>query len=147
MGYEWPSQTSPCQNPDKPASPPYLTRRDLDWSRAPYGLALSIRLFATQPNPTRVLEARLIRASDNQEVPVCAYGSQQYWAPSDKGGDLGARILASYSAVFVVPRDPLIPGEGYAATVRAVFGGTEKTFTWSFRVAPQDGLFPLRLSP
>ncbi len=143
MRYEWPSQTSPCQNPDKPASPPYLTRRDLDWSRAPYGLALSIRLFATQSNATKVLEAHLTRASDNQEVPVCAYGSEQYWAPSDKGGDLGARILAYYSVVFIVPRDPLIPGEGYTVTVRAVFGSTEKTFTWSFRVSSQDALFPL----
>jgi hypothetical protein len=85
----------------------------------------------------------LICASDNREVPVCAYGSEQYWAPSDKGGDLGARILASYPVVFVVPRDPLIPGEGYTVTVRAVFGSTETTFTWSFRAASQDALFPL----
>ncbi len=55
---------------------------------------------------------------------------------------MGASILASDSAVFVVPRDPLTPGEEYTATVRAVFGNTEKTFTWSFRVASQDALFP-----
>jgi len=142
MYYERPSQVSPCQNPDKPASPPYLTQQGLDWSQAPYGLALSVRLFATQPNATRVLEAHLTRASDNREVPVCAYGSEQYWAPSDQDRDLGVRILAGYSAVFVVPRDPLTPGDGYTATVRAVFGSTEKTFTWSFRVAPQNALFP-----
>jgi len=49
--------------------------------------------------------------------------------------------------VFVVPRYPLDPGETYQAEVRAVFGSTEERFNWSFRVAPQDGLFPLRLSP
>lgn len=47
----------------------------------------------------------------------------------------------------MVPRYPLDPGETYRAEVRAAFGGTEKSFTWSFRVASQDGLFPLRLSP
>uniref|UniRef100_A0A7C2GCW7 CAP domain-containing protein n=1 Tax=Thermus islandicus TaxID=540988 RepID=A0A7C2GCW7_9DEIN len=139
---ERPPYNSPCQNPDKPASPPYLTHQGLDWSRSPFGLALSVRLFAAQPTPTKVLEARLTRVSDNQEVPVCAYGSEQYWAPSDQGGDLGNRLLAYDSAVFVVPRYPLDPGETYRAEVRAVFGTTEERFNWSFRVAPQDALFP-----
>jgi len=142
MYYERPPHNSPCQNPDKPALPPYLTQQGLDWSRFPFGLALSVRLFAAQPTPTKVLEARLTRVSDNGEVPVCAYGSEQYWAPSDQGGDLGNRLLAYDSAVFVVPRYPLDPGETYQAEVRAVFGSTEERFNWSFRVAPQDALFP-----
>jgi hypothetical protein len=144
---EWPSPTEPCAHPDQNPDPPYLSQPGLDWSQAPYGLPLSISMFAPGPNDTRVLQARLVRLSDGQELPVCGYGSLQFWNQDAFAKDWGKSILKGYSTVFVVPRYPLDPGEAYRAEVRAVFGNTEKTFTWSFRVAPQDGLFPLRLSP
>jgi len=145
--YEWPSPVEPCAYPDQNPDPPYLSHPGLDWTRQPYGLPLSISMFAPGPNDTRVLQARLVRLSDGQELPVCGYGSLQFWNLDAFAGDWGKRILRAYSTVFVVPRYPLDPGEAYRAEVRAVFGGAERTFTWSFRVAPQDGLFPLRLSP
>lgn len=145
--YEWPSPVEPCaylsQNPD----PPYLSQTGLDWSQQPYGLPLSISMFASGPNDTRVLQAKLVRLSDERELPVCGYGSLQFWNQDAFARDWGKSILKGYSTVLVVPRYPLDPGEAYRAEVQAVFGGTEKSFTWSFRVASQDGLFPLRLSP
>jgi hypothetical protein len=145
--YEWPSPTEPCAHPDQNPDPPYLSHPGLDWTQQPYGLPLSISMFAPGPNDTRVLQARLVRLSDGRELPVCGYGSLQFWNRDAFAKDWGKSILKSYSTVFVVPRYPLDPGEAYRAEARAVFGGTEKTFTWSFRVAPQDGLFPLRLGP
>jgi len=104
-------------------------------------------MFASGPNDTRVLQAKLVRLSDERELPVCGYGSLQFWNQDAFARDWGKSILKGYSTVLVVPRYPLDPGEAYRAEVQAVFGGTEKSFTWSFRVASQDGLFPLRLSP
>jgi hypothetical protein len=144
---EWPSPTEPCAYPDRNPDPPYLSHPGLDWTQQPYGLPLSVSMFARGHNDTRVLQARLVRLSDGRELPVCGYGSLQFWNRDAFAKDWGKSILKGYSTVFVVPRYPLDPGEAYRAEVRAVFGGTEKTFTWSFRVAPQDGLFPLRLSP
>jgi len=144
---EWPSPTEPCVHPDRNPDPPYLSQPGLDWSQAPYGLPLSISMFAPGPNDTRVLQARLVRLSDGRELPVCGYGSLQFWNQDAFTRDLGKSILKGYSTVFVIPYYPLDPGEAYRAEVRAAFGRTERTFTWSFRVAPQDGLFPLRLSP
>jgi hypothetical protein len=144
---EWPSPTEPCAYPDRNPDPPYLSHPGLDWTRQPYGLPLSVSMLARGPNDTRVLQARLVRLSDGRELPVCGYGSLQFWNRDTFAKDWGKSVLRGYSAVFVVPRYPLNPGEAYRAEVRAVFGGTERTFTWSFRVAPQDGLFPLRLSP
>lgn len=145
--YEWPSPVEPCaylsQNPD----PPYLSQTGLDWSQQPYGLPLSISMFASGPNDTRVLQAKLVRLSDERELPVCGYGSLQFWNQDAFARDWGKAILRGYSTVFVIPRPPLDPGEAYRAEVRAVFGSTEKSFTWSFRVASQDSLFPLRVSP
>ncbi|MGC8967633.1 MAG: CAP domain-containing protein [Thermus sp.] len=145
--YEWPSPVEPCADPSQNPDPPYLSQTGLDWSQQPYGLPLSISMFAPGPNDTRVLQARLVRLSDGRELPVCGYGSLQFWNQDAFERDWGKSILKGYSTVFVVPRYPLDPGEAYRAEVRAVFGGTEKSFTWSFRVAPQDGLFPLRFSP
>jgi hypothetical protein len=145
--YEWPSPTEPCAHPDRNPDPPYLSHPGLDWTRQPYGLPLSVSMLARGPNETRVLQARLVRLADGQELPVCGYGSLQFWNQDAFARDWGKAILKGYSSVFVVPRYPLDPGEAYRAEVRAVFGGTERTFTWSFRVAPQDSLFPLRLSP
>jgi hypothetical protein len=145
--FEWPSPTEPCAYPDQNPDPPYLSQTGLDWTQQPYDLPLSISMFAPGHNDTRVLQARLVRLSNGQELPVCGYGSLQFWNQDAFARDWGKNILKGYSTVFVVPRYPLNPGEAYRAEVRAVFGSTEKTFTWSFRVAPQDGLFPLRLSP
>ena len=145
--YEWPSPVEPCAYPDQNPDPPYLSQTGLDWTQQPYGLPLSISMFAPGTNDTRVLQARLVRLSDGRELPVCGYGSLQFWNQDAFAKDWGKSILKGYSTVFVVPRYPLDPGEAYRAEVRAVFGGTEKAFTWSFRVAPQDALFPLRLSP
>ena len=145
--FEWPSPTEPCAYPDQNPDPPYLSQTGLDWTQQPYDLPLSISMFAPGHNDTRVLQARLVRLSNGQELPVCGYGSLQFWNQDAFARDWGKNILKGYSTVFVIPRYPLNPGEAYRAEVRAVFGSTEKTFTWSFRVAPQDGLFPLRLSP
>jgi len=95
----------------------------------------------------RAQRGRSSRARSGRGLPVCGYGSLQFWNQDAFARDWGKGILKGYSAVFVVPRYPLDPGEAYRAEVRAVFGSTEKTFTWSFRVAPQNDLFPLRLSP
>ncbi len=145
--YEWPSPTEPCAHPDRNPDPPYLSHPGLDWTQQPYGLPLSVSMFARGHNDTRVLQARLVRLSDGQELPVCGYGSLQFWNRDTFAKDWGKSILKAYSTVFVVPRHPLDPGEAYRAEVRAVFGGAERSFAWSFRVAPRDGLFPLRLSP
>ena len=145
--HEWPSPTEPCAYPDRNPDPPYLSHTGLDWNQQPYSLVISISMFAPGPNDTRVRQAKLVRLSDGQELPVCGYGSLQFWNQDAFAKDWGKATLKGYSTVFVVPRHPLDPGEAYRAEVRAVFGNLEKEFTWTFRVASQEELFPLRLRP
>ena len=115
--YEWPSHVEACAHPDRNPDPPYLSHTGLDWSLAPYGLPLSITMFAPGPNDTRVRQAKLVRLSDGQELPVCGYGSLQFWNQDAFAKDWGKAILKGYSTVFVVPRHPLDPGEAYRAEV------------------------------
>lgn len=143
--YETPSPVEPCAYPSQNPDPPYLSQAGLDWSQRPHGLPLSISMFSPRPSDTRVLQAKLVRLSDGKELPVCGYGSLQFWNQDASASNKGKSTLKAYSAVFVIPRYPLDPGEAYRAEVQAVFGSTEKSFAWSFRVA-QDDLFPLRVS-
>ena len=113
--FEWPSPTEPCAYPDQNPDPPYLSQTGLDWTQQPYGLPLSISMFAPGHNDTRVLQARLVRLSNGQELPVCGYGSLQFWNQDAFARDWGKNILKGYSTVFVVPRYPLNPGEAYRA--------------------------------
>jgi hypothetical protein len=47
--YEWPSPTEPCAYPDQNPDPPYLSQTGLDWTQQPYGLPLSVSMFARVP--------------------------------------------------------------------------------------------------
>ncbi|WP_028494634.1 hypothetical protein [Thermus antranikianii] len=52
---------------------------------------------------------------------------------------MGCRLCPSH--------EPLTPGETYEAYLKVRLGSEVREFTWRFRVAPEDALRPLRLTP
>jgi len=133
---EWPSPLQACNaSGGEGIKPPYRNQEGV-W-RSPVGLPLSVVTSAPfQEVETEATYARLTRLSDGAELPVCAFGSRQFWNEDTAARNVGVWALKNYGAIFVVPKDPLQAGEAYEAEVRGVFGGENKTFTWRFRVSP-----------
>jgi hypothetical protein len=115
--------------------------------RDPIGLPITLQTFPSAPVDTQVLDARLTRLSDGALNPLCAYGSLQYWEGRDFWYQGAQRTLRSEGAVIVLPHQPLTPGEAYEAYLKVRLGGEVREFTWSFSVAGQSDLRPLRVAP
>ena len=151
--WENPNPTPPCSNPSRPRVRPFLTREGLIWDdgdgvvRDPIGLPITLQTFPSTPVDTQVLDARLTRLSDGALNPFCAYGSLQYWEGRESWYQVAQRILRSEGAVVAFPHQPLTPGEDYEAYLKVRLGGEVREFTWSFSVAGQSDLRPLRVAP
>ncbi|MEG4573861.1 Calx-beta domain-containing protein, partial [Microcoleus sp. N3A4] len=66
-------------------------------------------------------------------------GTAQIYGPKSQAKndqEVGRGILDSRDAVVLIPRDPLLPGETYTASITA----NGKTYTWSFTVGPQAAI-------
>lgn len=92
-----------------------------------------------------VLEARLVRLSDGAENPLCAYGSTQYWDAQDSWREVGINLLKGWGAVIAFPHEPLTSGAEYEAYLKVKVGSEPREYNWSFSVAPEGELRPLRL--
>lgn len=101
------------------------------------GLPLIAATF--ESGETTATEASLTVAG--QGVKVCAYGSAQYVNTKDQPGnyvggpvtaqDLGRSLMRSSGAVFLIPAQPLKPGQTYQASVKI----NGKVTQWSFKTA------------
>jgi uncharacterized protein YkwD len=65
----------------------------------------------------------------------CVFSELTYTNPDPGQQSLGRNILAARDAVVLVPRDPLIPGAGYTASITA----DGQTHSWSFTVSGSAG--------
>ncbi len=84
---------------------------------------------------TEATYARLVRLGDRAELPVCAFGSRQFWNQDPGATNTAVWYLRNYGALVVLPKDPLDPGQEYEVEVRGLFNGSEKSYRWRFRVA------------
>ncbi len=69
-------------------------------------------------------------------VEACGFDATNYANPNGLFQRTGRRIMQSFGAVIIMPREPLTPGHTYAVTVNA--DSTE--YRWSFSVAPASHL-------
>ena len=134
MGGEWPSPIQAC---NATAGPPSLPYRSLQATWAyPVGLPATVMTSApSQAVETEVTYARLVRTQDGVEIPVCAFGSRQFWNQDPGATDTAVWYLRNYGVLVVLPKDPLDPGQEYEVEVRGLFNGSEKSYRWRFRVA------------
>ncbi|NJK69959.1 MAG: hypothetical protein HC941_28715 [Microcoleus sp. SU_5_3] len=66
-------------------------------------------------------------------------GTAKIYGPKSQfkdDGEVGRGILGSRDAIVLIPRDPLLPGETYTASITA----NGQTYTWSFTVSPQAAI-------
>ena len=153
QGWENPNPIPPCSNPSMPQVRPFLTQDGLTWDDGngtvvnPIGLPITLQTFPSTPVDTEVLDARLTRLSDGALNPLCAYGSLQYWEGRDFWYQKAVLILRGWGAVIAFPHQPLTPGEAYEAYLKVRLGSEVREFTWSFSVAGQGDLRPLRVEP
>jgi hypothetical protein len=151
QGWENPNPVPPCSNPSMPQVRPFLTQEGLTWDDGngrvvnPIGLPITLQTFPSTPVDTQVLDAQLTRLSDGALNPLCAYGSLQYWEGRESWYQVAQRILRGWGAVIVLPHQPLTPGEAYEAYLKVRLGSEVREFTWSFSVAGQGDLRPLRV--
>jgi hypothetical protein len=152
-GRENPNPTAPCSNPSRPQVRPFLTQEGLTWDDGngvvwdPIGLPITLQTFPSAPVDTEVLDARLTRLSDGALNPLCAYGSLQYWEGRDFWYRGALSGLRGWGAVIAFPHQPLTPGEAYEAYLKVRLGSEVREFTWSFSVAGESELRPLRVEP
>jgi hypothetical protein len=152
-GAESPNPTAPCSHPSRPQVRPFLTQEGLTWDDGngvvwdPIGLPITLQTFPSTPVDTEVLDARLTRLSDGALNPLCAYGSLQYWEGQDFWYQRALNGLRRRGAVVAFPHQPLTPGEAYEAYLKVRLGSEVREFTWSFSVAGESDLRPLRVEP
>ncbi|TFU14401.1 CAP domain-containing protein [Thermus tengchongensis] len=138
QGRENPNPTYPCSHPEAPRQRPFLTQEGLTWDdgqgvvRNPIGFPVTLMTFARAD--TEVLEARVVRVSDQAVNPVCAYGSLQYWEDRSSWRDVGLRILQRLGAVIIFPHEPLTPGAEYEVHLKAEIGSQVWERSWRFQV-------------
>jgi hypothetical protein len=68
----------------------------------------------------------------NTALPHCVFDETTYANSIAERQVLGRAILNARDAVVLIPRDPLIPGESYTASITA----NGQTVTWTFHVTP-----------
>jgi uncharacterized protein YkwD len=108
-GNEWPSPLSAC--------PGYAE---------PVGFPVTLSLGRTA---TRVSAHSL--TSDGDPVAHCMFDTSNYANPSEFEQDYGRKVLASWGAIVLIPREPLTPN----ATYNVEIGVNGQAYKWSFKVA------------
>ena len=100
---------------------------------APTGLPLVVQL-GSDPFGTNVpdVTAVSLRTGGGTDLEVCWFSEATYTNPDSDDQDRGRLVLNTRDAVVIIPREPLEPGQTYAASITA--DGT--TYTWSFRTWP-----------
>ncbi|GAA6751969.1 CAP domain-containing protein [Thermus antranikianii] len=130
---EWPSPIEACNATQAPRTP--YRNTEATWAY-PAGLAITVMTSAPyQAVDTEATYARLVRLGDGAELPVCAFGSRQFWNQDPGATNTAVRYLRNYGALVVLPKDPLDPDQEYEVEVRGLFNGSEKSYRWRFRVA------------
>jgi len=94
---------------------------------APTGVPLIVQFDPGAPPPT-VTASTLTR--DGVVVEHCRFDGTTYVNPDPDVQSIGRNVLGTRGAVVLMPRDPLVKGVGYGASLTA--DGT--TLSWSFTV-------------
>ena len=92
---------------------------------APAGLPLSVQL----PVAPDLTSASLLR--DGQAIEHCVIDADSYTNPDASAQERARELMKTWRFAVLIPRDPLVPGSTYTASV--VADGTE--LTWSFTVS------------
>ncbi|MDM7325474.1 MAG: hypothetical protein P3W93_010960 [Thermus sp.] len=133
MWAEWPDPIEACNATSAPKLP-YKNSSET-WT-IPAGLPITVMTSAPFSQvETEATYARLTRTRDGVVLPVCAFGSQQFWNGDQRATDTAGWILRNFGMLVLVPKDPLGAGEEYEVELKGLFGGQEKSYKWRFKVA------------
>lgn len=127
-GNEFPDPLTPCPGYTTPTGPP---------------LILQLGTGGTTPNVT----ASSLK-ENGASVPFCIYDETNYTHPDPSTQNSGRLILNGRDAIVIMPRNPLVVGRSYTASITV----NGQTITWTFTattapsqfIMPEDFLFELR---
>jgi hypothetical protein len=95
---------------------------------APTGMPLSIQLGLDVP---AVLESASL-TRNGVEVKVCGFDATSYKTADPVALRRARKELAHFGAIVIVPREPLVKGATYTASIKA----SGHTYSWWFAVVP-----------
>jgi hypothetical protein len=95
---------------------------------SPAGLPLIVQI-----GPGDIIPNVTAHAFSNQSGSLehCVFDETSYKNPDPSAQSLGRSILSVRDAIVIIPRKPLVIGEGYTASITV----NGKSYTWSFSVA------------
>ncbi|MFU8771649.1 MAG: CAP domain-containing protein [Anaerolineales bacterium] len=95
--------------------------------QAPTGLAVILQLGPGDQIPQ--VSAHSFFVGDSV-LEHCIFDETSYVNPNSADQILGRAILSARSAIVLIPREPLQPGENYTVSITT----NDQTYTWSFYV-------------
>jgi uncharacterized protein YkwD len=127
-GGEFPDPLTPCPGYSTPSGPP---------------LILQLGTGGTTPNVTASS-----LTMNGAPIPFCIYDETNYSHPDPGTQNNGRIILNGRDAIVIMPRNPLVVGQSYMASITV----NGQTITWTFTVTnspsqivmPEAALFELR---
>ncbi len=118
-GGEFPDPLTPCPGYSTPTGP---------------GLILQL---GTGGNTPSISNASLTANGSPQEI--CVYDETNYTHPDPTTQSRGRLILNGRDAIVIMPRNPLVVGQSYTASIT----NNGQTHTWSFTVIPSPSQNPV----